>query len=46
MHKLLNEISLRLTTDNSIYDKSIKLLFSYNLTETADHVRNVATLAM
>jgi predicted HD superfamily hydrolase involved in NAD metabolism len=46
MHKLLDEISLRLTTDNSIYDNSIKLLSSYNLTETADHVRNVATLAM
>ena len=46
MHKLLDEISLRLITDGSIYDNSIKLLSSFSLIDTADHVENVAAQAM
>jgi len=46
MHKLLDEIPSRLQINGSIYDNGIKLLNSFNFTDTADHVKNVASQAM
>jgi len=46
MHKLLDEISNRLTIGDSIYCNSIHLLTAYNLKETADHVVKVSSIAM
>ncbi len=46
MHKLLDEISYRLKTDGGIYENAIQLLTFFNLVDTADHVKKVASKAV
>jgi len=45
MHQLLEEVSVSIKNEGTIFDRAIGLFSFYNLPETAEHVQNVASQA-